>query len=434
MRRAKAAYERARRKHDKFVKPEGTEPIPIPITMRPDSPAPRKEVRTVAEPDQFDDPNDKLIVDEWLQGSGDKVLFEGSEFYGEFNFRDTILDQLDRYWVYLDRMRKHDRDAYEFYKILGATLMPYSATHTWTTKPTEFKDKRTPEELEQYRREIELPPWFKTKWPAFGCVAFGINPVEEKIEITKNSKGWYQSTPKFMYFRKLKRSPWTVQPVVTGKVYSLTIWWDRPNDPKRPWKWGRPQEFPIHISNDGKLRVLKTRQRSSGKIGPWWDWRIPHDYDNWATQHGLDAQSHLTHMFCDCVKHVEFADFSMLRVEITKDDMHAIFGISPRRMAYFFQDRDIVLTAKGRKRRVFHFVRPHIRKDGAAVHAHFRGLKEFHWASYDVRITVPGRDHMLLSEFDVPVEFDPIKKKGQKYLTEGQTAKWLAQQMKDGQL
>ena len=40
-RRAEAAYERARRKHDKFVEPEG--PVPIPISMRPDSPAPGRK-------------------------------------------------------------------------------------------------------------------------------------------------------------------------------------------------------------------------------------------------------------------------------------------------------------------------------------------------------------------------------------------------------
>ena len=62
---------------------------------------------------------DKMHYDE-------EVLVEESELYGEFNFRDTILGQLDRYWVYLERMRKHDPDSYGFYKQLGATLVPHA--------------------------------------------------------------------------------------------------------------------------------------------------------------------------------------------------------------------------------------------------------------------------------------------------------------------
>ena len=254
------------------------------------------------------------------------------------------------------------------------------------------------------------------------------------MEITKiEGHDGYLSTPKFMYFRKLKRSPWTVQPVLYGKVYSLTVWWDRALDKKHPWKWGRPHEFPIHISDDGKtLTVLKTRKRANGDIGPWWDWRIPHDYEDWSKQYGLDAQSHLTHTFVDCVKHCEFADYSMLLVDVAKGDMHAKFGLDAHRTPYFFQDRDIVLTAKGRKRRIFHMVRPFIDKHGKAHPMSFRGLKEFHWAGYDVTITVPGRDHFMLSEFDVASWSDPVKRPGEKWSSEGQTAKYLAEQMRAG--
>jgi hypothetical protein len=224
-----------------------------------------------------------------------------------------------------------------------------------------------------------------------------------------------------------------VQPVYYGKLYSMTVWWDRPQDPKHPWRWGIPQEFPIHISNDGKtLRVLKTRMRQSGKIGPWWDWRIPYDYEAWAKQYGLDAQTHLTHTFCDCVKHVEYAEGSMLRVDVAKDDMHAVFGLSPRRTSYFFQDRDIVLNDKGHRRRIFHMVRPFIDKNGKAHPMSFRGLRDFHWAGYDVHITVPGRDHFMLSEFNVGLTYDPARKRGDRWRTEGETGKYLARKIREG--
>jgi hypothetical protein len=31
----------------------------------------------------------------------------------------------------------------------------------------------------------------------------------------------------------------------------------------------------------------------------------------------------------------------------------------------------------------------------------FRGERDFDWAGYHVKITIPGRDHFLLNEFDV---------------------------------
>ena len=46
-----------------------------------------------------------------------------------------------------------------------------------------------------------------------------------------------------------------------GDVYKLTIWFDRPFDKK--YKWGRPNEFAVFISQDGSdiklLRMLETK-------------------------------------------------------------------------------------------------------------------------------------------------------------------------------
>jgi hypothetical protein len=91
----------------------------------------------------------------------------------------------------------------------------------------------------------------------------------------------------------------------------------------------------------------------------------------------------------------------MARVAVSKGDLTASFGINPRRLAYFFRDRDVVVTVSGQRKRILHYVRPHIREDGRAVKAHFRGAHSFKWAGYDVYVTIPGRDHFLLPEFNL---------------------------------
>jgi hypothetical protein len=421
-------YEKARRKHDKFVEPQGPQPIKQERDALPAAkPEPKPEL--VAVEDVLDDPNDRIIVDEWLEGDGEEVLYEPAEFYGEFNFRDTILEQLDRYWVYLERMRRHDPGAYGFYKTLGATLVPYAATDTFSVTPHE-PHKYKAEEIERYKAQIKLSSWFKQHWPAFGCCAFGTNPREEEREQKKLDSGYYMSCPKFLYFRRVMNMPWTVQPVRGGKLYMMTVWWDRVAGVERHrYKWGRPHEFPIQISDDGeRIRILKTRTRSDGDVRPWWDWRIPYAYSNWSKQYGLDAQTFLGRLFTDTARDVELAAYSMLRVEVTKGDLTAVFGLNPHRTPYFFQDRDIELTESGRKRRVFHMVRPFVDKNGVAHPTQFRGLRDFRWAGYDVHISVPGRDHFIPLEISKPlIGFDMPRPKDA--LSEPEVAKLIKQKM-----
>jgi hypothetical protein len=417
-------YERARLKHDEWVKPGGPEPVKHergPIEREPKPPAPLA--------DEFVDPYQKIIVDEWNEGDGgEEVLFEESEFYGTFNFRDTILRQLDRYWVYIERMKRHDPDAYGFYKQLGASIRPYLAT--WSNFKIHIKKYRD-DELEKYKAEIVLSPWFKRHYPSFGCVCVGTNPLDEERERT-DLKGnlW---TPKFMYFTRILSDPWPwyVQPVHGGRLYLLTVWWDRPDHPKTRHKWGVPNEFPIWISDDGNtIRALKTRETDRGSIRSEYDWRIPYAYTAWAKQYGLTAQLHLTHMFAVVARDVEQSYYATCRVEVSKGELTAVFGIEPTRIPYFFRDRDVTLTKNGRRERIFHVVRPHVRGDGTAVPMKFRGLREFEWAGYHVSITVPGRDHFLLQEFDVPAVV--LKRKSARGKTESEVAAWLKEKIKSG--
>lgn len=446
-RQTRRALEAARRKHDKFIKPK--EPEIIPARMPAPTRSERKATKPIIEVAANDDPNDYYIADDWLEGSGDKVLFERSEMYGEFNFRDTILDQLDRYWYYLERMKKKDKDAYEFYKRVGATLIPYIGSGTWR-KAGKFK-KYSPQEAAKYRDEIKLSPWFKQHLPMFGCCAIGTNPVDEAKEMTwnaeKRGKLW---VPKFLYFIKLKNVPWMVQPVHGGAIYEIVVWWDKPQDPEYKRKWGTPQSFHVHILGD-TITALKTRKReqrpyfkrsshwygwSPDEVGPSWDWHYPADYEEWAKCYGLTARDHLAHTFINLIEDWEYSTYSMTRVEVTKGDLTAVFGVNPKRLAYFFQDRDIVYTERGIKKRIFHLVRPHVRKDGTSVPMHFRGARKFKWAGYNVSITIPGRDHEMLGEIDTALVHDPVKRAfdTKDLAPMGEMGKWIKEKVIKGGL
>jgi hypothetical protein len=70
-------------------------------------------------------------------------------------------------------------------------------------------------------------------------------------------------------------------------------------------------------------------------------------------------------------------------------------------MPYFFKDRDYDLTKLGSRKRIFHLVKEHTRRDGAVVKQHYRGQRQFSWAGYDVKITVPGEDHFRIENMSV---------------------------------
>ena len=113
----------------------------------------------------------------------------------------------------------------------------------------------------------ELPPHFRAMRPSFGCVAYGTNPVSEHRELHgkfKDKTKYRLWVPKFMFYTKYDRPPadWE-QRARDGNVYRMCVWWDRPHDPKAKMKWGRPQNFSMWVSKDGKeIRALRQSKRS----------------------------------------------------------------------------------------------------------------------------------------------------------------------------
>jgi hypothetical protein len=439
-RHERRVLERRRRKHDKFVTPKGAPPAKPKRETQEIKPRLKKVELIVPDQPGVEDA-EFLIVDTHHENRAENVLYKEAELYGEFNFRDTILQQLDRYFVYIDRMKKHDAETYGFYRQVGATLLPYMSTMAWDREGT---SKHDPENV---TRVTELSGWFNQTRPAFGCYVYGADPETERFEKASKSNGHEQWVPKFMYFRKYKMPPPEIQMMAGGDVYAMTVYWDRPWEKKM--KYGVPQEFGIFVSRDGKevvaLRSCETkwvpiRAKVNGAHGrrgktfsiPKRAWRIPGEFDTWAKEHGDTAQHYLTELFKEAVRHSEQAQYSMIRVMAEKSGTAAVFSVNAHRTAYFFQDRDYHLTEAGVRKRIFHFVRPHVRSDGVAVKAHFRGEREFNWAGYKITITVPGRDHFIVDEFNVGASDEYWLDKNAKYLTMPQVGKKLRGWMDQG--
>jgi hypothetical protein len=445
-RRLREQYEKERRKHDKFVEPKGPHPVKrqrVPVVMDEEELDAHEPTHHVPEKERarpipaLDGPlvPEGFLIDQHHEGG--KVLFEEAESWGQFNFRDTILGQLERYFVYLRRMRRTDKSAYDLYRAVGATIEPY-LSNVWHGEAdagdAELLYKFSEETIEYMKRD-ELSPAFIRDRPAFGCVTYGTDPLSESRELTQSTKTkrvlWI---PKFMYFTKFEKPPIKWQPMsrVKGDVYGLTVWWDRPHDPREyRRKYGVPQDFGVWVSKDGKtIRILKQHLK-------WNRWAYPHDFKDWAKNRGVDVQVFLRHLFIMAVRHAEDIELSMVRVNVHKRDLTAVFGVNVERLAYFFQDRDFALTATGSRKRIFHLVKPYQRKDGSWTKMYFAGEREFEWAGYHVQLTVPGLHHQSLNTFhygsiDSGRVKDPDNPK--KYVSTEYMAKIFAEYIRTGKI
>jgi hypothetical protein len=95
----------------------------------------------------------------------------------------------------------------------------------------------------------------------------------------------------------------------------------------------------------------------------------------------------------------------IISITAEKEGIVGRFSVDVTDTPKFFQDRDLVLNSKGSKARIFHVRRAHVRNvDGKSlgVKMSFVGLREFKWNDYRIKITVPGRDAIPLSEFNEP--------------------------------
>lgn len=100
-----------------------------------------------------------------------------------------------------------------------------------------------------------------------------------------------------------------------------------------------------------------------------------------------------------------------LTIRVRKDGLSAVFAIDMLRTPYFFADREKVVTENGQTKKIFHIVRGHWRTLAGGhrkfIKPHFRGLREFDWNGYEVRISLAGLHGQAASSFRAPAA-DPM--------------------------
>ena len=423
-REEKIALLKARLKHDQFVDPKGPKPPKQPrnktdigVSKSTAATQPVENNRDFCDeyppvPPTVTSGNTNMV--DRYHTTGEDVLYKESEIYGEFNFRDTILEQLDLYWYYLKRMKARDPDAYGFYKQIGISVLPYAAALRVTYDRIRNNERIEANTGNWDKEDLTIPDFFLRTRPAFGAITYSLNAPDEAEQMAQVMSGakkvlW---APKFIYFTKYAKPPVDLQVMPPGDIYLVTFWEDHTQRRiKALRRGGVPYQFPIWLGNDGKLRMPKTKTA-------WNSWQYHEEYRHRAKKAGTDVHTMFGVFFRNMVIDWERANWSTVRVNVHHDGMTASFGVALNRVPYFFQDRDYQVTEDGKRQRIFHVVRAHTRKDGAVVPMHFRGLRNFTWAGYNVSITIPGRDHLdFYREFNVgSLDASAIKRRDRKSL------------------
>ena len=94
------------------------------------------------------------------------------------------------------------------------------------------------------------------------------------------------------------------------------------------------------------------------------------------------------------------------KVSVRKDKRRATFLIHKEQTKHFFKDRGVTTTTKtGQKKRIIHYVSPHLRLVGGKkshIEGHVRGLRTFEWQGYACAVTAPDHHKFSTDEFTAP--------------------------------
>ena len=176
--------------------------------------------------------------------------------------------------------------------------------------------------------------------------------------------------------------------------------------------YGVGADYAVHVAPDGRLTALRmlqsTPQTIRHKHGAWRGYTSTVVHRRWALPDIDCAEDKkaawVITLFCLTMNFwAQAAQQSMIRVTATKGALVMPFVVDILQTPGFFADREPVII-DGKKRRIFHIVRTHVRmtKRGPLhIKAHFAGLRRFNWNGYDIAITVPGREHKDLTEMDI---------------------------------
>jgi hypothetical protein len=314
---------------------------------------------------------------------------------GRWYFRRDILGRLDQYFEALRLLRRVDRESFDLYSRIGASLAPGSV-----------------EAIDCFADAEGLLSLPKDRLLTGGCVVFKERQILNK---------WI--SPIMAIFRKYNRSPSSVE-YYSGPLYAFNFVYHS----RKYNRLTEAGEFPIAIIHDGGLMLMQQYMCQTqslpytGREG-YRHGRVSISQSRWGWNPGLKRMCQNHGIKLDVAMQEILDAFARTyalsyhchadtRVMINKGDLTASFGVDMMRLPYFFSDR--ARSGNARRKPIFHIVRAHARVLGSVVHSHVRGERNFMWQGYKVHITLPGKHHSSLGDltFGATTDDDPEVKAG----------------------
>lgn len=334
-----------------------------------------------------------------------------SEMVGRWSFQRNILDRLDSHLRVMKCVKKFDEDYYGLCKHLGAIVAP----QTYYKTLVEFDESDA-----LLAREDKL---------GFGAMAFA-----DDIESGRDARH-----PCMVLFHRRTKA-YGITESYNGPVYGLLLvyYWPKTKD------YYACGEIPIAVLPDGGLMILRQYEEISqrlpkgkrdgakrgraGSILSLGKWQFSHHIAHLAREWKVEIDHVMQHILTCFQLAYAAAYFSQsdTRVVATKDGISSAFSVDMLSLPDFFADRD--RGNRQRRRPIFHIVRSHLRRNGSVVHSHVKGDRVFMWNGFQIRITLPGKHHQILTEHQPGATGidDPELKPGHRYYSMTDLAKKVA--------
>lgn len=319
-------------------------------------------------------------------GKPEKPKIEQDTSWGVVNSLPKLLKDLPDYFKVMKAMRKEWLSDYDYFSQVGGQVVDGDC----------------------FGEAFDLPTvWKKGYRPAAGMVYIRPYDAPDRLFVAA------------ITFRKFKWSEGIELPKKGETIYIMNIYYY--DKEKSVLKKGITSlQFVLAASNDS-VRVLRSLHDNG-------HWRIPFYCKYLGTSDGSAAvsyeegKSRVLKVFHFAIGvYIYSGDGILTSCLDPETGIWASFNIPMTRAPYFFRERVKVAAESGRTAPIFHSVKPHERIIGETkinVRFHFRGLREFVWHGFKVKISVAGWHHSDLRDFSASAVDVPIgerKKRGWLY-------------------
>jgi hypothetical protein len=303
-----------------------------------------------------------------------------------------LLDHIPNCRASIRRLKRFDRDAYNFHKRYGARLLPY-------------RDDPEDQGRIQYNA---LRPSVMANLPGKGLNYLWADMHEPDF------------VRFYAYFDKLLKKPWDVEggPAETVTYYEMTLVWDGLEKEKCGAEAAGVSYY-CAVQPDGTVRALRHKGVNwqylpKGGAVQHRVWDLPSGLRSLhedrverqqarakrGTQdpseryaHPKDAFEHASQLFVMILNSWDATNDGFQITASQPGHAAVTFSVPEYRAKVFFKDREISAASDGRRKRIFHMVTEHERTLASGrvitVASHYRGARQFEWKGEAIRIDPP---------------------------------------------